>query len=85
MAARIARSLVGNVVAAVGLSCLVTSAAAQDAHDHTSPMSGVHAPAAVSMNYGTAGGDTERRDPIAVVGAPADAAPCHDTRPGIEG
>ena len=58
-------------------------------------------PAAVSMNYRMASGDTERRDPISIVDynaapgedfsvyysleAPPDVAPCHDTRREIEG
>ena len=57
--------------------------------------------AAVSMNYRMAPGDSEPRDPIQVVGynatpgddfkvyysleAPAEVAPCHDTRPDIGG
>ncbi len=53
------------------------------------------------MNYRMAPGDPERRDPIQITGyngkpgddfsvyysldAPADVAPCHDTRPDIAG
>ena len=55
----------------------------------------------VSMNYRMSGGDTDRRDPISVVDfnghaattsacitrsrAPPDVAPCHDTRPDVQG
>jgi len=59
------------------------------------------APAAVSMNYRMAPGDTEPRDPIEIIGfngrsgddfkvyysldAPLDVAPCHETQPDIVG
>ena len=62
---------------------------------------GTYAPAAISMNYGTAPGDGEPRDPIVVYDfnqvrgdtfrvfysndAPASTAPCSDTRGGIAG
>ena len=52
-------------------------------------------------NYGVSGGDTEKRDPVAVSGfngkagddfnvyysldAPPDVAPCHETRPEVQG
>jgi hypothetical protein len=65
------------------------------------PPSSTHPPAAVSMNYRMAPGDSERRDPIQIVGyngkpgddfsvyysleAPVEAAPCHDTRTDIAG
>lgn len=65
------------------------------------PPSPINAPGAISMNYGMSGGDTEKRDPIAVsdfngkigddfsvyysLEAPADVAPCHDTRPDVQG
>jgi hypothetical protein len=58
-------------------------------------------PEAISMNYGMTPNDIRPRDPIAIVGfnkqstsnfkvyyslqAPAAAAPCHDTMPGIDG
>ncbi|MDA1183801.1 MAG: right-handed parallel beta-helix repeat-containing protein [Acidobacteria bacterium] len=60
-----------------------------------------YAPAAVSMNYRMAPGDTEPRDPIEIVGfngrsgddfkvyysldAPPDVSPCHETQPDITG
>jgi hypothetical protein len=65
------------------------------------PRSSANPPAAISMNYRMAPGDPERRDPIQITGyngkpgddfsvyysleAPADVAPCHDTRPDIAG
>jgi len=65
------------------------------------PGRSMYAPAAVSMNYRMAPGDTEPRDPIQVIGfngrsgedfkvyysldAPPAVAPCHDTRPDITG
>jgi hypothetical protein len=65
------------------------------------PPNPMNAPGAISMNYGVSGGDTEKRDPIVVSGfngkagedfsvyysleAPADVAPCHDTRPDVQG
>jgi hypothetical protein len=61
----------------------------------------MNAPGAISMNYGMAGGDTEKRDPIVVSGfngnpgddfnvyysleAPPEVAPCHETRPNVQG
>jgi hypothetical protein len=65
------------------------------------PPNPMNAPGAISMNYGMAGGDTEKRDPIVVSGfngkpgddfsvyysleAPSDVAPCHDTRSDVQG
>ena len=65
------------------------------------PASPTDPPAFVSMNYRMSGGDTDRRDPISVVDfnghagddfsvyysleAPPDVAPCHDTRPDVQG
>jgi hypothetical protein len=65
------------------------------------PIDLINPPAAISMNHGTAPGDAEPRDPILVYNfnaKPGDdfrvyysldvktpAAPCHDTRPQIEG
>ena len=65
------------------------------------PPNPMNAPAAISMNYGMSGGDTEKRDPIMVTGfngktgddfnvyysldAPPDVAPCHETRSDIAG
>ncbi len=65
------------------------------------PASRINPPAAVSMNYHMAPGDADPRDPIRVIGynatpgddfkvyysleAPVQVAPCHDTRPDIEG
>ena len=65
------------------------------------PPNPMNKPGAVSMNYGVSGGDTEKRDPITIenfngkagddfnvyysLEAPADVAPCHDTRPDVEG
>jgi hypothetical protein len=65
------------------------------------PANPMNKPGAISMNYGVSGGDAEKRDPIAIenfngkagdnfnvyysLEAPADVAPCHDTRPDIEG
>ena len=65
------------------------------------PANPMNAPGAVSMNYGMSGGDKEKRDPIAVSGfnrkagedfsvyysldAPRDVAPCHETRPDVQG
>jgi len=65
------------------------------------PANPMNAPGAISMNYGMSGGDTEKRDPIAVSGfnakagedfnvyysleAPPAVAPCHDTRSDIQG
>jgi hypothetical protein len=65
------------------------------------PTSSTNPPAAISMNYRMAPGDTERRDPIQIIGfnakpgddfsvyysrdAPPDVAPCHTTRPDVAG
>jgi hypothetical protein len=65
------------------------------------PANPMNAPGAISMNYGMSGGDTEKRDPIVVSGfnrkagedfsvyysldAPRDVAPCHETRPDVQG
>ena len=65
------------------------------------PSNPMNAPGAISMNYGMAGGDTEKRDPIVVSGfngnpgddftvyysleVPPEAAPCHETRPNVQG
>jgi hypothetical protein len=65
------------------------------------PRSVTTPPAAISMNYRMAPGDSERRDPIQITGynakpgddftvyysldAPPEVAPCHDTRPDISG
>jgi hypothetical protein len=60
-----------------------------------------YAPAAISMNYGTSGGDTKPRIPLQVYGynaggneafrvfysndLPASSAPCHQAKTGIDG
>jgi G8 domain len=65
------------------------------------PASPVNAAGAISMNYGVSGGETEKRDPIAVssfngkagddfnvyysLDAPPDVAPCHETRAEVQG
>jgi G8 domain-containing protein len=65
------------------------------------PASPVNAAGAISMNYGVSGGDREKRDPIVISGfngkagddftvyysldAPPDVAPCHGTRPEVQG
>jgi hypothetical protein len=65
------------------------------------PRNPMDPPGGISMNYRMAGGDSERRDPIHIIGyngksgddfnvyysleAPADVAPCHETRTDIAG
>ena len=65
------------------------------------PVDPLNPPSAISMNYRMASADGDAREPIVIsnynakagdnlkvyysLDAPQDTAPCHDTRPGIDG